>query len=255
MVIDTLIEDKAWRTIQKTDNSVTAKKYRLDLNWDHVTIDHTTQYAENGRSHSVPDCDVDFSSEFVNDTKVTQEYTFRAETMIRVATEATLVRGFLLQQRFQLRLEVPKAVRADSSMTTKLSFNQTDTEREEKSVSLSIDNKVSVPTKRQVRAGIKIKQFSYENKFTIKSSLSGFVDVSFVNRKTGKADHELHHIDVTSLFREEELQAMTKESRDRFIELKPNVRGNSLLLESSGTCRFNYAKQHEVNLKESEITG
>ena len=252
MGIDTLIENEAWRLIQKNDKSVTAKKYRLDLNWDHVKATHHTQYPESGESPREPDCDVTFSSIFANETTVEQKYNFRAENAIRMTTEANLDWGFSIESRFQLRLDTPP-LNASAQMANKLFFNRKESAREEKSVSLSIDNPVSVPARRKVTAKVHITQSSYKGKFIIKSTLSGFVSAKFVNMQTGEADHEIPSMYIKSLFDQEKLKAMTPENNEGFNKLKPFVDGDSLVLESSGTCRFNYAKQHEVTLKEDPL--
>uniref|UniRef100_A0A0K0E6W4 Glycosyl hydrolase family 38 C-terminal domain-containing protein n=1 Tax=Strongyloides stercoralis TaxID=6248 RepID=A0A0K0E6W4_STRER len=253
--VDQMLEDYAWqffkdmqsikktkqdqyRDLEKGDVEFCINKKKLMIIHEEpiysgISLDSTKPYTL-------------FTSTFTNSTNRPQSYSFKTER----STESVVVigreQGYSLGSEAELTLKTPcEIAEFKAGFKHEIHFNDITENSKAEMLTWAVDSNITVPPNYATEASVKIDEMSYSGKYTVRTILSGFVNVTLRRRRDGALILPVN-IRIVELFKENINNPKVK-------SVASIIDNQSVQLTSKGHCHFQFAVKQAIELKDKAL--
>uniref|UniRef100_A0AC35U6J9 ITIH3 n=1 Tax=Rhabditophanes sp. KR3021 TaxID=114890 RepID=A0AC35U6J9_9BILA len=253
--VDQLLEDFAWKffndmqSIRKTRQSEYTNLDRTEVEFvlnkkKLTTIHEEPTYSSIKLDETKPY--TLFKSVFTNTTKRDQTYSFKTERSTESVVAIGREQGYMLGAEAELTLKTPcEIAEFKAGFKREVHFNNLSENSKAEMLTWAVDSNITVPANYITEASVKVDEKSYSGTYTVRTLLSGFVNVSIKRRRDGYLIMPVN-VRIVELFRE-------NLKNPSVMKVCSIIDNHTVAMTSKGNCHFQFAVQQTIDLKEHPL--
>ena len=243
--IEEIVRTWAWTAFVKT-RSADYKKLKLDdvsldVNWSRVRFTPSVPDYSDGNMVECPSSKVVFTSTFVNNSNSEQEHSFTTERTTMCTATTSISKGYTKGFNVELKVGLPDEVAAATvGFGRELSVESTEEQTTEKSITWSVNSKISVPERSRAIARMEVKEKEYTGNFKLTVRVRGTVIVNINNLKDNNSFIHGCEGDIS--------QILEDAKRGGY-----SIDGRTAVFEVAGKTHFRFGVEQQVNLDQESL--